>query len=98
MEWDPRTPRPVFDNAVIGAVAATAPSLRRGMSPPLLLLPLSGAVVVAHWRSCPVLAVAALPGIEDEALGMCRVFDCRHDGTASSQSGFIHATCYICRS
>lgn len=90
VEWDPRIPRPVLDNAVIGAVAATVDSLRRGMMPPLLLLPLRGVVAVAHGRGCPVLAVAALPGIGDEALGVRRVFDWRHDGTASFQSGFIH--------
>lgn len=92
VEWDPRIPpRAVFDNPVIGAAAAADSPWRRGMPPPPpLLLPLSGAVAVAHDRSCPVLAVAALPGIGDEALGVCRDFDWRQDGTASSQSGFIH--------
>ena len=71
VEWDPRIPRPVLDNAVIGAVAATVDSLRRGMMPPLLLLPLRGVVAVAHGRGCPVLAVAALPGIGDEAHSGC---------------------------
>lgn len=79
----------MFDNAVIGP----ASSLRRGMPPPLVLVLPSNGELVAHGRSWPVLAVAALllPGKGDGALEWaCRVFGCRHDGTASSQSGFMH--------